>query len=201
MINWQNPGRTVILASGSPRRKEILSSMGFSFSIEIPSDIDEDSHLDPCHLDDSIKNLAFIKAAAISKKNPKALVLSADTIVVNDSSILGKPYDKKQAFEMLKSLSGKSHRVLTGVALLCSEENFCNTTVISTNVFFRKISTEEIENYLSFTEYKDKAGAYAIQGKAMIFIERIEGCFYNVVGLPVNGTIQLFKEFISRKES
>lgn len=175
--------------------------MGLSFTTLIPTQIDEDSYLDPFHLDESLQTLAKIKAEAISNQNPEALVLSADTVVVNGADILGKPKDKQHAFEMLKSLSGKSHKVLTGIALLCSEANFCMTTVVSTNVFFREIPDQEIDEYLRLPEYKDKAGAYAIQGKAMIFIDRIEGCFYNVVGLPVSGTIKLFKEFIVRKES
>lgn len=102
---------------------------------------------------------------------------------------------------MLKSLSGKQHKVITGVALLCAEDDFCKTTAVSTTVFFRKISDQEIEDYLGFPEYQDKAGGYAIQGKAMIFVDKIEGCYYNVVGLPVTGTINLFNEFIFRKES
>jgi septum formation protein len=200
MAYWFNPGKTVILASGSPRRKQILSLMGFSFKTIVPVNFDEKSYLDPDHLNESLQELAYIKAKSISETNPEALVLSADTVVVNDSVILGKPADYEDAFKMLKSLSGKKHEVVTGVALLCAEENFCRTTVASTTVFFRNISDHEIEHYLHFPEYQDKAGSYAIQGKGMIFIDKIDGCFYNVVGLPVSGTINLFNEFTFRKE-
>lgn len=200
MTYWFNPGKTVILASGSPRRKQILSLMGFSFNTIVPPEINENLYLDPNHLNESLQKLASIKAKSVSETNPEALVLSADTVVVNDSAVLGKPAGYEDAFKMLKSLSGKKHKVVTGVALLCAEENFCKTTVVSTSVFFRNISDQEIEHYLHFPEYKDKAGSYAIQGKAMIFIDRIDGCFYNVVGLPVSGTISLFNEFIFRKE-
>lgn len=200
MTNWLNPGRTVILASGSPRRKQILSLMGFSFKTIIPAEINEESYLDTSHLNESLQKLATIKAKNVSDTNPEALVLSADTVVVNNSVILGKPADYDDAFKMLKGLSGKKHRVITGVALLCTEENFCRTNAVSTDVYFRNISDQEIEQYLNFPEYQDKAGSYAIQGKAMIFIDRIEGCYYNVVGLPVSGTINLFNEFIFRKE-
>ncbi len=200
MTYWFNPGRTVILASGSPRRKQILSLMGFSFDIIVPTEFNEQSYLDPENLNESLQKLASIKGRPVSETNPGSLVLSADTLVINDSVILGKPSCCEDAFKMLKSLSGKKHQVITGVALLCAEENFCRTTVVSTSVFFRHISDQEIEHYLHFPEYQDKAGSYAIQGKAMIFIDRIDGCFYNVVGLPVSGTISLFNEFIFRKE-
>lgn len=200
MTNWLNPGKTVILASGSPRRKQILSLMGFSFKTIVPAEINEESYLDSGHLNESLQKLAIIKAKRVSENNPEALVLSADTVVVNNSVILGKPADYDNAFQMLKDLSGKKHRVITGVALLCAKENFCRTNAVSTDVYFRNISDQEIEQYLSFPEYQDKAGSYAIQGKAMIFIDRIDGCYYNVVGLPVSGTINLFNEFIFRKE-
>lgn len=201
MINWQNPGKKIILASGSPRRKDIMSSMGFSFSTIVPEGIDENSYLNPLELDQSLQTLAIAKAKIVSEKNPEALILSADTVVVSGSDVLGKPANYNDAFKMLQRLSGRSHKVMTGVALLCSEAEFCETSVISTQVYFRRITDEEISVYLHFPEYKDKAGAYAIQGKAMIFIDKIEGCYYNVVGLPVSGTINLFKEFIVRKES
>jgi septum formation protein len=203
MNNWQNPGRKLILASGSPRRKLILTLMGFNFDVATPEGIDEQSFLNLENIENSLCNLARIKADSIAGLNPSALVLGADTIVVKDSILLGKPQNKMDAFRMLKLLSGGIHVVMTGIALVCQKENYFNSKVICTKVFFRNIPDEEIDSYLETNpdDYMDKAGAYAIQGKALIFIDKIEGCYYNVVGLPVSGTIDLFKAFTVRKES
>ena len=201
MINWQNQVRSIILASGSPRRKMILEQMGLSIQVEKPDSIDEDEHLDSGDLDGSIQRLAVVKAESIAKKHPQSLVIGADTIVVKDHHVLGKPSDTVHARKMLQILSDSKHTVMTGVALCCTAENYVRTVVECTDVYFRKISDTEISHYLTCDEYADKAGAYAIQGKAMIFIEKIAGCYYNVVGLPVASTINLLKDFIVRKES
>ena len=175
--------------------------MGFRYDTIVPSSIDEETYIDPDNLESSLCTLATIKADQIAEMNPDALVLGADTIVVQGNTVFNKPADSEDARRMLRHLSGKQHTVMTGVALVCKSEAFCRSFVSRTSVFFRDISDEEIEWYLGIGEYKDKAGAYAIQGKALIFVDKIEGCFYNVVGLPVSGTINLFKEFIARKES
>ncbi len=201
MIDWKNPGRKIILASGSPRRKQIMSQMGFTFDTIIPPFIEEHKHLNSSDLNGSIQKLAALKAEMVAVNYPEFLVLGADTIVVQGQQVLGKPAGRQDAFRMLKSLSGKPHRVLTGVALRCYENGFCSTGFSSTDVFFREISDEEIDDYLDTDEYIDKAGAYAIQGQALIFVDKITGCYYNVVGLPVSSTISLFKEFNVRKES
>jgi septum formation protein len=201
MNKWQNPGRSVVLASGSPRRKQILEQMGFSFETIIPDSFDENSYLNNVDLLKSIQQLASIKAGLVAKKKADAIVLGADTIVVKDNRVLGKPKHQTDAFEMLRFLSESEHTVITGVALQCIEENFFKTTVNCTKVFFRKITDSEIDYYLSLDEYKDKAGSYAIQGHAMVFVDKIVGCYYNVVGLPVTSTINLFNDFIARKES
>lgn len=201
MITWQKQDRSIILASGSPRRKMILEQMGFNFEIIQPESIDENSYLDCNDLYGSIQRLATVKTELVARNHPDMLVLGADTIVAKDDRVMGKPIDRDDAFAMLKFLSGGKHTVITGMALECVTENFLRTSVNCTDVFFRDISDSEINHYLSSDEYKDKAGAYAIQGNAMIFVEKIVGCYYNVVGLPVTSTINLFKDFIDRKES
>jgi septum formation protein len=201
MINWQKQDRLIILASGSPRRKTILEQMGFTFEVIKPESIDENSYLDCDDLFGSIQRLAAIKTELIARNHPDMLILGADTIVVKDQRVMGKPIGRDDAFTMLRFLSGSKHTVITGIALECVAEKFLKTAVNSTEVFFRNISDCEIDHYLSTDEYKDKAGAYAIQGNAMTFIEKIAGCYYNVVGLPVTSTINLFKDFIDRKES
>ena len=198
---WKKPDKNVLLASASPRRKQILTQMGFSFDVAIPEDFNEDDFLDSNNLEKSLQSLAVQKAESVAKLNPNALVLGADTIVIVDKTIFGKPTSYQNAFDMLKKLSGISHSVMTGVALLCAESGFKKTAIATTEVIFRSVPEHEIHEYLSSDEYCDKAGAYAIQGEAMVFVESIKGCFYNVVGLPVVCTIHLFNEYVVRKES
>lgn len=197
---WNALDRPLILASQSPRRREILSSMGFCFSVQSPTIDDEESYIVQSDLHQSLMRLAQAKAGSVARSSPNSLVLGGDTVVVVDDQVLGKPDDSRHAFEMLKKLSGRSHQVVSGVCLFCSEIGFCASSIATTNVFFRSINDEHIDFYLKGTEYADKAGAYGIQGKAMIFIDRIEGCFYNVVGLPVSKTIDLFTAYSGRKE-
>lgn len=201
MNNWNNFREPVILASGSPRRKEILSMMGIHFNVIIPPSFDENDYICSSDLECSLQTLAIKKAETVSENNPDSLVLSADTIVVKNSQVFGKPSSRTNAYSMLKELSGGSHRVLTAVALKCKKYDFCESSLTETNVFFRDLTDNEINEYLTNREYEDKAGAYAIQGKALVFIDKIEGCYYNVVGLPISGTINLFRKFIARKES
>jgi len=201
MIDWQIQNRKVILASGSPRRKMILEQMGLTITVKKPHVINEEEHINSNDLDGSIQRLASLKASEVAKNDPDALVIGADTIVVRDKKVLGKPSGVEDAREMLRFLSGNVHKVMTGVALRCESLNYTATIVESTDVYFRKIQECEIDHYLTHDEYIDKAGSYAIQGRAMIFIDKIAGCYYNVVGLPVSGTINLLKAFIVRKES
>ncbi len=201
MIDWQIQNRRVILASGSPRRKMILEQMGLTITVEKPHFINEDEYITIDDLDGSIQRLALLKASEVAKSSPDALVIGADTIVVRGKKVLGKPTGIDDAREMLRFLSGTVHTVMTGVALRCESLNFAKTIVESTDVYFRDIQEREIDHYLSNDEYVDKAGSYAIQGRAMIFIDKIAGCYYNVVGLPVSGTINLLKTFVVRKES
>jgi septum formation protein len=197
MSFWKHQTRKVILASGSPRRRDLLQQMGFSFEVMKGEPITEKEFIDIADLDGSLQKLAVAKAHSVTEQHPEALVLSADTVVVRDGEILGKPSGRSDAKSMLRTLSGCSHTVMTGVALSCRENAFCQAASVRTTVIFRDLSDAEIEWYLDSNEPYDKAGAYGIQGRAMIFVDKIEGCFYNVVGLPVSGTISLFKAFNS----
>jgi len=201
MILLRDIRRPVILASCSPRRRQILSMMGVSFETAESGVADEEAYIDRSDLDRSLCRLACAKAESAARRNAGALVLGADTVVVTgDGEVLGKAADIEDAARMLRILSGVRHTVITAVALKCVEAGFEESSAARTDVFFRKLEEEEIQYYLSFPEYKDKAGAYAVQGGAMTFIDRLEGCYYNVMGLPVTATLGLFKQFV-RKES
>ena len=200
MANWKRPGRKILLASQSPRRKEILGLMGFTFESVVPDVPNENSYLDATDIERSIQRLAFAKAQSVAQGHPGALVLGADTIVYCERAILGKPRDAAQARDMLHRIKGRAHMVYSGIALVCAEDDFSQTAVEKTTVVVRAIEDPEIEEYLDDRGYLDKAGAYAIQGSAMVFISRIDGCYYNVVGLPIEKTISLFNAYVSRKE-
>lgn len=172
----------LILASGSPRRAELLEKMGLTFQVE-PSNTDEvlEPGLTP---QQEVVHLSLGKAKAVAADHPEeAVVLSADTVVELDGKILGKPHSEEAAIAMLRALSGRSHRVLTGVTVMSPKgtETHCEET----EVYFRPISDEEIRWYVKTGEPMDKAGAYGIQGYAAMFIEKINGDYYNVMGLPV----------------
>jgi septum formation protein len=169
--------------------------MGFVFTIANSPEIDETALIDPDRLAASLKKLAAAKARPVARKHPGSLVLGADTVVVKDAKVMGKPRDRREAFSMLKKLSGAKHSVMTAVAVECAGLSFSVSALARTDVFFRSLAVDEIEAYLDCGEYRDKAGAYAIQGRAMVFIDGIRGCYYNVVGLPVPETIDLFRKF------
>ncbi len=173
-----------ILASASPRRSEILSRLGIKFRVS-PSGIQEP----PRHPRESPSaytvRVARIKAEKAAGKRKSGLVLSADTIVVLGNSILGKPASHADARSMLKSLSGRWHEVVSGFCLLDCERHRTYSSFSSSRVHFRRLSPSEIEWYLDTGEYRDKAGAYGIQGYASLFIDRIEGCYFNIVGFPI----------------
>jgi len=197
---WRNPDRPVILASQSPRRRDILSLMGFDFKVMTPSVENEAIFLTGGAIGESLEELAAAKARSVSAQKPAALVLGADTVVCIDGAVLGKPAGRTEAGEMLRLLSGRTHTVYTSVALVCGECGFSARATEETRVVFRDLSARDIDDYLGREEYRDKAGAYAIQGGAMVFIDRIEGCYYNVVGLPVQKTIGLFTAYSTRKD-
>lgn len=173
-----------ILASASPRRKELLSIYVKDFKI-MPADIDE-TVPDNIALEDAPLYTAKEKAAAVfNKLNEDEIIITADTIVMLDNKIYGKPKDKLDAYNMIKTLSGKTHQVITGVCCYSKDKQINIEFSDVTNVSFTDISDEIIEKYLENAEYIDKAGAYAVQGLASMFVEKIEGSYDNVVGLPM----------------
>lgn len=170
----------LILASRSPRRQEILARAGIEHQVR-PADVDETVR-DGEPAAGYVRRLARAKAEA-ALNGPGDVVLGADTVVVVDGQILGKPADPGDACRMLRLLSGREHEVVTGICLLTGEH--AAEDAESTRVRFRSLSEREIADYVASGEPMDKAGAYAIQGLASKFIDRVEGCYFNVVGLPV----------------
>jgi septum formation protein len=170
-----------ILASASPRRAELLRNAGIVFTVE-PAHVPEEPRPSEAPLAYA-QRLASDKAQAIFRKHPDNVVLGADTVVVIDEHLLEKPRDDVDATRMLRLLSGRTHQVITGVCLLAT--GFRQTEVEVTAVRFSALTDEEIATYIATGEPKDKAGAYAIQGIASRCVERIDGCYFNVVGLPV----------------
>lgn len=188
-----------ILASQSPRRKELLASIGLDFEV-IVSDADESvvsKENTPVNV--YVQELALIKAAASAKqvlKDKNAIIISADTIVVLDGKILGKPKNEDDAFDMLKSLSGRTHEVYTGYCVMRIKDGYTVCNSIKTEVTFKTISDDKILRYIRTSEPMDKAGAYGIQGIGGMLVEKIEGDYANVVGLPTSALADtLEKEF------
>ena len=171
----------LVLASRSPRRVDLLTRAGYEFEV-VPADIDErliDGETPEAH----VRRLARDKAAIVARDDPESIVLGADTVVVIDEVVLGKPADDADAAGMLRRLSGRTHKVLTGVAVHTSNDQ--RSDVESTLVTFRELTAGDIAWYVGSREPAGKAGAYAIQGRASRFVTRIEGVYTNVVGLPI----------------
>lgn len=182
----------LILASASPRRTEILQQIGVRHLVQ-SANIDETPKLDEPAID-YVQRMALEKAQVIISKSEKKIpVLGADTCVVCDAQIFGKPKNKQQALDMLTALSGRSHQVLTAVAMGDIED--CSVAISSTEVFFRKLSKQECLSYWNTGEPKGKAGGYAIQGFGAVFIELIKGSYSGVVGLPIEETSKLLQAF------
>jgi len=180
--NAPMPGATrLVLASASPRRAELLTAAGFAFDVD-PVDVDESRlHGEPPTT--YVDRVARLKASTSARRHPQRIVVAADTVVVLGDSVLGKPRDELDAREMLGQLSGRSHEVMTGIAVAAAGR--VRTHVERTTVWFRTLSAAEIEWYAASGEPMDKAGGYAIQGLAARFIPRIDGSYSNVVGLPL----------------
>jgi septum formation protein len=176
----------LILASSSPRRKELLENIHLSFKVS-SSDVDESfsNGLSPAEV---VMELADRKAKAVAVSNPESFVLGADTIVVLDGSILGKPNDEQEAIEMLKKLSGNTHEVYTGVAIVSPKDSICFYE--KTTVTFWELTETEINMYVSSGEPLDKAGAYGIQQLGSFLVKEIHGDYFSVVGLPVARTVR-----------
>ena len=176
-----------ILASASPRRKALLQRLINGFRVVV-SDADETVEAGQAPHEFAVKT-AEKKAVDVSARNPDAVVIGADTIVVCGGEIMGKPADDADAFRMLEKLSGKTHEVVTGLCVRCNGKSFL--TYETTKVEFDNMTKDEILTYIKTGEPADKAGAYGIQGAAGVFIKKIEGCYFNVVGLPLNALRRL----------
>ena len=180
-----------ILASASPRREELLNSVGLKFKI-LPAHIDE-TYLAGETPRTHVRRLSGDKAQAIASQHPNALVLGADTIVVIDGLILGKPENKKKARQMLEKLSDRQHTVFTGFTIACDCCRISKTRVVQSAVYFKAISPEEMDWYVDSDEPYDKAGGYAVQGKGASFIKAIRGSYTNVIGLPLCEVLEELK--------
>lgn len=182
----------LILASASPRRKELLARIGIVPDQIIPADIDENPRKDELPLA-YVKRMADEKAAVIATKFPNEIVLAADTIVMVGRRILGKPENADDAIRMMKIMSGRRHKVCTAVCMIGSGKT--RSRVIDSTVQFKRLSDAEIQNYIASGEWEGKAGGYAIQGCAEAFVKAINGSFSNIVGLPLYDTAQLLAAF------
>ena len=183
----------IILASASPRRKELLNQAGIPF-ISRPSDFDEALEITGSPAEKAEK-LAYFKALEIAQKSNRGLILGADTIVILDNVIFGKPADDSEAFYMLSRLSGREHSVITGIALIDTEKENVKKGHEITKVRFAELTPEEIKYYISTGEPEGKAGAYAVQGIGAMLVESIEGCYSNVVGLPLMKLKKMLEDF------
>ena len=186
----------IILASKSPRRRELLNNLGVEFDIEV-SDADENYVGDSP--EDTVTEIARRKGRAVrdkilseGEKPENVLIIACDTLVYIDRQILGKPHDRQDARRMLDLLSGREHRVVSGIYLYHAGREI--SEFASTKVTFSELSEAQTERYLDSDEPYDKAGAYAVQGRGSVFVERIEGDFFNVVGLPLNLVCRIAKE-------
>jgi septum formation protein len=185
--------KKIILASASPRRKELLEKIGLKFKVE-PGGITEDltSDLPPQEL---AKKLSRGKASAVSKKHPEAIIIAADTIGVFEGKIIGKPHTTTEAKKMLRMLNGKSHLVITGFTIIDTKTGKIISKSVETKVYFCKLTKAEIDAYIATGEPLDKAGGYAIQGLGALIVEKIEGDYYNVIGLPLSALVESLKGF------
>jgi septum formation protein len=176
--------KTVVLASSSPRRRQLLESVGLKFLVD-PADVDESIHdtADPAAL---ARSIALRKAETVATSHKHSVVVAADTIGVIDGMVLGKPATEEDAASMLGILSGRCHRVITGFAVIDTETSTQITQSVETLVCFRKLALDEIRAYVLSGEPMGKAGSYAIQGLGSLLVERIEGDYFNVMGLPLS---------------
>lgn len=175
--------RQIILASASPRRQELLKNLGLAFEVQV-SDVDE-TLADIVLPAQMVEKLAERKAAAVAAERTQGLIIGADTIVVLENKPLGKPANHEEAVQMLSSLQGRSHEVYTGLAIIDAATGQSVVTHQVTAVRFKPLTMEQIKRYVETGEPMDKAGGYAVQGLAAIFIDSIRGCYFSVVGLPV----------------
>ncbi len=187
-----------VLASASPRRKELLERMGLKFNIVV-SDADENSVKRDLPVELYVQELALLKAMATAKqiiKSKNKIIIAADTIVTLDGDILGKPKNAEDAKRMLSMLSGRAHEVLTGYCVTRMRDGTAVCNTVRTEVKFKELTEDKIQSYVESGEPMDKAGAYGIQGLGAVLIDKIDGDYFNVVGLPVSALADtLEKEF------
>jgi len=188
-------GRKFVLGSSSPRRAELLRKAGIDFEVVVPENINEAqiSENPVSH----VLELSRKKAESVAKKVDDSVILGADTIVVLNGTILGKPKDKEDAFRMLKKLSGKEHEVYTGISLVDKNRGKVLSGFQLTKVKFNRLKDEEIKDYIDTGEPLDKAGAYGIQGMGNFLVEKTEGDLDNVIGLPLRKLAELLKKIIN----
>lgn len=188
-----NCTRTIVLASASPRRKELLEQVGLKFEVE-PSNYVEDtsSKLKPHEL---AKAISRDKALAVGGKRKDAVVIAADTFIVFRDKVMGKPRSEVEAKEMLVALSGKTHSVITGFTVLDTADDRIVSKSVETRIHVKRLTPEEVDAYVASREPLDKAGAYGIQGLGAVLVDRIEGDYFNVMGLPLNALTESLKEF------
>lgn len=181
----------IILASGSPRRREILANTNAKFDV-LTSDVDERifKFEEPTQL---VLRLAFEKCMDIAINNPESLVIGADTIVVLDNEILGKPKNEDEAFDMLSKLSNREHQVITGMSIVNIENNKKIIDYTISNVKFKNLTDQDIRDYISTGECLDKAGSYGIQGYGALLVKEIQGDYFNIVGLPISKLSDILK--------
>jgi len=185
--------KTVVLASASPRRKELLEKTGLKFVVDAP-EINEDHGrtMKPAEL---AKTISLEKAEAVAARHPCSIIIAADTFGILGGRLLGKPRDEDEARRMLGRMAGRCHSVVTGFSILDTETGKTISKAAETKVYFKKLDSEEIAAYVRTGEPLDKAGAYAIQGLGALLVEKIEGDYYNVVGLPLGSLARELKKF------
>ncbi len=186
------PNIPVILASGSPRRQELLASINVQFTIIKPNVDEESFDTDTLNPSQLVEFLAQKKAEVVAQDNQNAIVIGSDTVVAINGKILGKPHSKDEAFAMLKELQNNRHQVISGIAI--SYQDRCRSSHAITQVTMNPMTDEQIQQYIATGEPMDKAGAYAIQGYTSLFIPKIEGCYFNVVGMSLNLLNTLIKD-------
>lgn len=185
--------KPIILASGSPRRIKLLKLSGYNFRV-IPSRAEEKINLRFSPVQ-NVKRLSRAKALDVAAKVSEGIIIAADTVVALRGKILGKPKNKREATIMLSKLSGKEHKVITGITVIDAKTKGIKQTTVTTKVKFYKLSKKMINRYVATGEPLDKAGAYGIQGKGSFLVDSIKGDYFNVVGLPLNPLNQLLEKF------
>jgi len=185
--------KNIVLASSSPRRKEILEKTGLSFIVD-PSNFEEnmDQNLEAKEL---VKTLSLGKAKDVAQRHPNSIIIAADVIITFEGKIFGKPKTKERTIEMLTEINGKCHSAITGFSIIDTTNDKTVTKSVETKVYFRNLTAKEIENYVNSGESINCAGGYTIQGKGAMLIRKIDGDYYNVLGLPLCELVVNLKDF------